>query len=142
MRSFCSSRKAAVVVDRYTSEVQLIEHPGLPQGSPLSPICFDYYNANLVEGKFDGKGGSLGFIDDYSAWVVRASVAENTALIQSTITPKATKWSEESGAIFEAGKTGFIHFTRRRISEPTPPELQRSPSATARLRETAKGSNG
>jgi len=118
MRSFCSNRKAAVMVGKYTSEVQQIEHPGLPQGSPLSPICFDYYNANLVEGKIDGKGGSLGFIDDYSAWVVGPSEGENTILIQNTIIPRATKWAEESGAIFEAGKTGFIHFTKKRITEP------------------------
>lgn len=120
LASFCSDRRAAVVVGKYTSEERLIEHAGLPQGSPLSPICFDYYNANLVEGPIDGKRGSLGFIDDYSAWVVGASTEENTTLIQNTIIPKASRWAEESGAVFEAEKTGFIHFTKKRTTDRAP----------------------
>lgn len=35
----------------------------------------------MVEEKINEKGRSLGFIDDYSAWVVGASVGENTTLI-------------------------------------------------------------
>lgn len=71
------------------------------------------YNANLVEQANDRYGGSIGFIDDYTTWVVGPTAVLNTQKIQRTVIPKAEAWARESGATFEAEKTGFVHFSRQ-----------------------------
>ena len=53
----------------YESGVRDIEHAGIPQGSPLSPFLCVFYNANLVQSRLEKSGGSIGFVDDYNAWV-------------------------------------------------------------------------
>lgn len=50
MESFCSDRSASVSVGDYESSVWEIQHAGIPQGSPLSPIFHVFYIANLVQG--------------------------------------------------------------------------------------------
>lgn len=49
VENFCNGRKASVVVGDYQSPIAEIEHAGIPQGSPLSPILYVFYNANLVQ---------------------------------------------------------------------------------------------
>lgn len=96
----------------YESPVQDIEHAGIPQGSPLSPILYVFYNANLVQGHINKSGGSIEFIDDYNAWVVGPSAEENTRKVQTQLLPQAEKWARESGAVFEVDKIAFIYFVR------------------------------
>jgi ribonuclease HI len=82
------------------------------QGSPLSPILFLFFNADLISSKLNRNRGAVAFVDDYTAWVTGLSAEVNTEIIQETIIPNATKWANTSGATFEADKTAFIHFTR------------------------------
>ena len=117
IESFCSNRKASVVVGDFESPVQNIEHAGIPQGSPLSPSLYVFYNANLVQSRFEKRGGSIGFIDDYNAWVTGPSAETNRQMLQSQLIPKVERWARESGAVFEAEKTSFVHFTRRPQTE-------------------------
>ena len=49
IRDFCSSRKAQAALGSFESEARQIESPGIPQGSPLSPLLYVFYNANLVD---------------------------------------------------------------------------------------------
>ena len=67
---FCSGRTATIVVNGQASEVRELEQAGLPQGSPLSPILFLFFNADLVQQRIDHNGGAIAFVDDYTAWVV------------------------------------------------------------------------
>jgi len=76
--SSCNGRKASVVVGDYESAVQDIEHVGIPRGSPLSLVLCVFYNANLVQDHINKREGSIGFIDDYNAWVAGPSTAKNT----------------------------------------------------------------
>jgi hypothetical protein len=67
------------VVGDYESPISEIEHAGIPQWSPLSPILYVFYNANLVQGHINKSEGSIGFIDDYNAWATGPSAADATA---------------------------------------------------------------
>ncbi|OBS15371.1 hypothetical protein FPOA_13812 [Fusarium poae] len=109
--AFCSNRSATIVVNGYTSERRELPQAGLPQGSPLSPVLFLFFNADLVQRKIDAKGGSIAFIDDYSAWVTGPTAEANRVGIQAVI-DRALEWERRSGATFEEDKTVIIHFTR------------------------------
>ena len=110
---FCRERTATVALEAFESERQPIAQAGIPQGSPLSPILYIFYNANLIGQPVDKTKGALGFVDDYSPWVVGDNVDENIQTLQTTIITKTERWARESGATFEPSKTGLIHFTRR-----------------------------
>jgi hypothetical protein len=112
IKSFCNRRKASVVVGDYESPVQDTGHAGIPQRSPLSPILYVFYNANHVQGQINKRQGSIGFTDDYNAWVAGPSVAENTRRLQTQLLPRVERWARGGGAVFEAEKTAFIHFLR------------------------------
>lgn len=99
------------MVNGFTSEVEDLPQSGLPQGSPVAPILFLFFNADLVQSPVK-EGGSMAFVNDYTAWVVGTSAYRNTRRVQRDILPKLEKWEKESGAIFESSKTAFIHFTR------------------------------
>ncbi|KAL0929378.1 uncharacterized protein CTRU02_215544 [Colletotrichum truncatum] len=109
--AFCSQRTASIQINGQDSEVRSLPQPGLPQGSPLSPVLFLFFNADLVQHQTDENGGSLAFVDDYTAWVTGPSRQANRQGIQAII-DRALDWERRSGATFEADKTAIIHFTR------------------------------
>jgi exonuclease III len=111
IRAFCSVRTATIAVNGYTSPQQQLLQAGLPQGSPLSPILYLFFNADLVQQRINNKGGSLAFIDDYTAWVTGSSAEANYIGLQQ-IVDKAVQWEKRSGATFESTKTVLVHFTR------------------------------
>ncbi|GFG18024.1 probable RNA-directed DNA polymerase from transposon X-element [Aspergillus lentulus] len=98
-----------------------IDHAGLPQGSPLSPILFLFMNTRPVKVRITDKKGAFAFVDDYTHWVIGPSAEANTARLQARIIPRALQWARESGALFEPEKTSFIHFTRN-------PRLRQQPA--------------
>jgi ribonuclease HI len=119
--NFCRQRSASVMINGHTTTVTELAQAGLPQGSPLSPILFLFFNADLVSSKLNRNEGAVAFVDDYTAWVTGPTAERNTEVLQETVIPKAANWARSSGATFEADKTAFIHFTRNRkkLSETT-----------------------
>ena len=111
VNAFCSDRTAEIVVNGQTSKREKLQQAGLPQGSPLSPVLFLFYNADLVQQKITTKGGAVAFVDDYTAWVTGTSAALNRESIQKMV-DRAVEWERRSGATFEPDKTAYIHFTR------------------------------
>ena len=111
--NYCTGRRASVVVNGHRTNEEELPHSGLPQGSPLSPILFLFFNADLLEQAIPN-GGTMAFVDDYTAWVVGTSAEDNTNVIQQTVLPRLKEWEESSGAVFEASKTVFVHYTRSR----------------------------
>ncbi|XP_044715323.1 endonuclease-reverse transcriptase domain-containing protein [Hirsutella rhossiliensis] len=95
--AFCSERTASVVVNGHTSEQQALAQAGLPQGSPLSPVAFLFFNADLVQRRISNSSGSIAFVDDYSAWVTGPTAESNRDGIQSII-DDALEWEKRSGA--------------------------------------------
>lgn len=111
VEAFCSLRTATIQVNGQTSDNQELPQAGLPQGSPLSPILFLFYNADLVQRRITWNGGSVAFVDDFTAWVAGPTAKDNRAGIESII-ETALAWEKRSGATFEAEKTSIIHFTK------------------------------
>ncbi|KAM4058408.1 endonuclease-reverse transcriptase domain-containing protein [Hirsutella rhossiliensis] len=95
MDAFCSERTASVVVN----------------GIATVASGFSFFNADLVQRRISNNGGSIAFVDDYSAWVTGPTAESNRDGIQSII-EDALDWEKRSGATFEADKTSVIHFTR------------------------------
>ena len=112
IEAFCSDRTATIMVNGHVSEVQALPQAGLPQGSPLSPILFLFFNADLVQRRIDCYGGAIAFVDDFTAWVVGPTAQDNRDGIEAIIND-ALDWERRSGATFEAEKTAVIHFARK-----------------------------
>ncbi|RKK57447.1 hypothetical protein BFJ69_g17470 [Fusarium oxysporum] len=112
IEAFCSDRTATIQINGQTSEVRSLPQAGLPQGSPLSPILFLFFNADLVQQHIDCYGGAIAFVDDFTAWVTGPTAESNRDGINEII-KKALDWERRSGATFETEKTAIIHFTRK-----------------------------
>lgn len=112
IKSFCDNRKAIVSVNEEIFKVVALPQAGLSQGSLLSPILYLFFNSDLVQEVINKNKGSMGFIDDYTAWLVSPTMAENLKKIRATIIPRFENWAQLSAAIFNAQKTVFTHFTR------------------------------
>ncbi|EGU87741.1 hypothetical protein FOXB_01741 [Fusarium oxysporum f. sp. conglutinans Fo5176] len=95
--------------DRHPRE---LPQAGLPQGSPLSPILFFFFNADLVQQRIDCYGGATAFVYDFTAWVTGPTAESNRDGMRKTIS-KALDWERRSGATFETEKTAIIDFTRK-----------------------------
>ena len=65
--SFYSNRKAAIAFDNFCSNIVDVTQPGLPQGSPLSPVLYILFNSDLLIGTINAVEGDIGFVDDYTA---------------------------------------------------------------------------
>jgi hypothetical protein len=74
------------------------------------------YNGNLLLRKINTEEGDMGFVDDYTAWVVGNSAEENILKLQETVIPRVVDWECKSRATFEAEKTQLIHFTYNRAN--------------------------
>jgi hypothetical protein len=74
-----------LIVNGEVSPTEQLTQAGLPQGSPLSPILFLFFNANLVQHKISNKGGAVAFVDDYTAWVTGDTATHNYAAIQALV---------------------------------------------------------
>ena len=136
IENFCSDRQAYIMVNNQASAKVDLPQAGLPQGSPLSPILFLFFNADLVQSHITDRQGSIAFVDDFSAWVTGNSASENTNELQWTVIPRTEKWERNSGATFEATKTTIIHFTRNRGKDSN--ELLRIKDTTITPSETVK----
>ena len=90
---------------------------GVPQGSPMSPLLYMYYNADLLDVPGRNELG-LGFIDDIAYGVQGQTGEENVTKLQGML-EEAEQWREKHGARFETTKYVLVHFTKRRAAETT-----------------------
>ncbi|KJZ71567.1 hypothetical protein HIM_09036 [Hirsutella minnesotensis 3608] len=108
--AFCSERTASVVVNGHTSEQQALAQAGLPQGSPLSPVAFLFFNADLVQRRISNNSGSIAFVDDYSAWVTGPTAESNRDALAQAGLPQGSPLSPVAFLFFNGD------LVQRRIS--------------------------
>jgi hypothetical protein len=86
---------------------------GIPQGSPLSPILYLFYNADLLESCENSslRTSPLGFVDDINILTYGNSTEENCRVLERTH-GACESWAKSHGSKFNTGKYELIHFTR------------------------------
>jgi ribonuclease HI len=108
--SFLSNRSTTLKLQEYTAPSVPID-TGEPQGSPLSPILYLFYNADLIEDCRTENTEAVGYIDDASILAVGPSAANNCKTLKA-IHRKAEKWAQQHGSQFAPKKYELVHFTR------------------------------
>jgi len=111
--SFLSGRRTNILVDGYKSK-EYETTTGIPQGSPLSPILYLFYNADLIEiCNRQPNTVATGYIDDVAilSW---GDTTEETCSILSRTLELANQWASKHASIFALDKFQLTHHTRRR----------------------------
>jgi len=94
--AFCSDRLAMIQLGSFTSSISQIRHASIPQGLPMSPILYIFYNANLIDLDLSKKGSTIGFIDDFTAWLSSDTAQGATTELQNRVIPHIEAWASES----------------------------------------------
>jgi hypothetical protein len=111
--SFLSDRRTRITMDGFTSEEQTIS-TGIPQGSPLSPILYIFYDAGLLETcELDFETTATGYIDDAAILACGDTIAETCAKLKVAL-EKAQSWATTHASKFAPDKFQLTHFTRSR----------------------------
>ncbi|KAH6044453.1 hypothetical protein HBI67_247390 [Parastagonospora nodorum] len=109
--SFLSARRTRIAIDGFQSREYTI-NTGIPQGSPLSPILYLFYNADLIdECNQESDTMSTGYIDDV-AILTWGGTTEETCITLSKAMEKAQRWASTHASIFAPDKFQLTHFTR------------------------------
>jgi len=135
--SFMEARSASIKFDDFETTAAPLHKAGLPQGSPLSPILFAFFNSDLVDQPVDFYGGASAYIDDYFRWRVGRSAEDNIKRIQEEDIPRIEAWAKRTGCCFAVKKTELIHLTRKKSEHNKGQIVMQGrtirPSATAKL---------
>lgn len=89
---------------------------GTPQGSPLSPVLYMSYLAELLQQNTQFR---FGYADDIALYRVSENVNKNIELLEQDVQQVIT-WGEDNKIFFAPEKMEMIHFyTGRNVNEPS-----------------------
>ena len=114
LKSFLTDRTTTLVVDGEETEPRKL-NAGVPQGSPLSPILFLFYNAPLLEKLYQPNLPlmPLGFADDVNLLTYGEATVVNCTNLELAH-DYCLDWARTHGMQFAPQKYTLTHFTRRR----------------------------
>jgi hypothetical protein len=114
VRAFMTDRETTLVIQG--QETAAFPVPaGVPQGSPLSPILFLFYNSELLDLCQRPKEGltAVGFADDVNMLAYSRSTETNCKILEAGHA-RCLDWARRHGMRFAPTKYELIHFTRGR----------------------------
>lgn len=117
IRSFLTNRRVRVRLEDCTTPFHDVEC-GTPQGSPLSPILYMLYLAELLN---QNEQFRFGYADDIALYRVGNTLDDNIELLQEDV-GQILAWGEENKIFFAPEKMEMIHFHGGRNEEA--PSLQ------------------
>ena len=109
-KSFLSERFTSIRIADFISKAERIA-TGIPQGSPISPILYLFYNADLLDKCQDISISTdpIGFVDDINILTFSQSIEKNCRNLES-VYRKCTNWAQTHGSKFNSEKSELIHF--------------------------------
>lgn len=112
VEDFLKNRRTTITIGGHTTAERMI-NVGIPQSSPLSPILYLFYNADLLEtcDNIKLRISSTGFVDDVNILTYGESTERNCRVL-SEIYGKCEQWSRTHGTKFSELKHELIHFSR------------------------------
>ena len=110
--SFLKNRKTTIKLfegesQEFTAEI------GIPQGSPISPILFLFFIADLLDITNNPalRLSATGFVDDVNVLTYSESTEKNCKTLER-IHEDCIKWADTHGVRFAPDKYELLHFTR------------------------------
>ncbi|KAJ5111866.1 zinc knuckle domain protein [Penicillium alfredii] len=115
VRAFLSKRSTRIRMPEGMSDT--IPTPtGIPQGSPISPILYRIYNADLIENCGSGVISS-GWVDDV-CFMAKGDSEHETLKKLKAACHKADQWAEKHASVFDPKKYALIHFVNTKEVDP------------------------
>ena len=114
VRSFLGDRRTSIRIGDYTSAEEEVQ-VGIPQGSPLSPILYLFYSAELVEGcqKACERASATAFVDDTNIVVYGDSDIANCRALER-VHRVCERWAAKHGSSFNVSKYQLLHMAKKR----------------------------
>lgn len=111
--SFLGNRATTITLGNRTSELEEV-YTGIPQGSPISPILFLFFNAPLIEecARANLPIQTGGFVDDVHLLAYSSSTETNCTILEKAH-KICLRWAETHGASFAPQKYELVHMTRK-----------------------------
>lgn len=106
--NFLSDRRARVRLERCITDTYAVAC-GTPQGSPLSPVLYMLYLAELLA---QDPLRRFGYADDVALYRATNSLDQNVALLTEDIR-RIMDWGQENKVFFAPEKLEMIHLTKK-----------------------------
>ena len=114
-------RKVVLKSGRWMSDPVDIT-PGLPQGSPLSPVLFNIYTSKIASNEDFRPGGILTFADDITVYEEGKDWIEMARSLEERL-QEVARWCEDHKAAVNPAKAQVLwcSLNNKAINQPTPP---------------------